>query len=103
MRLRIDHDLMFRIDRGHARIPLDDALIGRHLRALVVGAMALAQTACRAAAIRPMRGEPLAQLCASPCRRAIRAVVDGRRRGGVRRQHRDCHGVLVDVEAEIDD
>jgi len=33
----------------------------------------------------------------------IRILVDARRRGGVRREDRDGHRVLVDVEAEIDD
>ena len=70
VRLRIDNDLVFRIDRRDARVPLDHAFVRGHLRALVVRAIALAQTARRATAIRRMRREPRAQLlciAGEPC------------------------------------
>ena len=62
MRLRVDNDLVFGIHRRHARVTVDDTLIGRHLRALVVRAMAFAEPASRATAMQMMRREPLAQL-----------------------------------------
>ena len=62
MRLRDDDDLMFRIDGLYARVALDDALVGRHFRALVVRAIAFTEPTRRATAILRMRREPLAQL-----------------------------------------
>ena len=62
MHSRLDNDLMRCIDGGDAGVALDDALVGRPLRALVFRAIALAQPAGRAAAIRQMRRELLAQL-----------------------------------------
>ena len=67
MRLRLDDDLMFRIDGGDTRVALDDAFVGRHLRALVVRAIAFAQAAGGAVPIRRMRREPLTQLLGILC------------------------------------
>ena len=50
MRLRLDDDLMFRIDGGDAGVALDDALRGRHLRALTVRLIVLTQSAGRTTA-----------------------------------------------------
>ena len=59
MCLCVNDDLMFRIHGGDAGIALDDAFVGRHLRALVVRAIAFAQAAGGAVPIRRMRREPL--------------------------------------------
>lgn len=42
VRLGADDDLMLAIDRRHPGVALDDAFAGGHLRAVVVGAIALA-------------------------------------------------------------
>ena len=52
MRLRVNNDLVFRIHRSHARVALDDARIRRHLRAVVIRAVAFPQPTRRAIAIR---------------------------------------------------
>ena len=62
MRLRVDDELVFGIDRRHAGVALDDTLIGRHLRTIVVRVMAFAEPAGRATAILRMRREPRPQL-----------------------------------------
>ena len=49
MGLGLDDDLVLAIHRRHAGVALDDALARRHLRALVIGAVALAHRARRPA------------------------------------------------------
>ena len=60
MRLRVDDALVCSLHRRHARVTVDDTLVRGNLRTLVVGAMAFAEPAGRAVAIRRMCGEPLA-------------------------------------------
>jgi len=50
------------VDRSDPGVALDDPLPGGHLRALVVGAIALAHPAGRPAPILGMRGQPIPQL-----------------------------------------
>ena len=66
MRLRLHDDLMPGIDRGHPGVALDHALVGGHLRALVVGAIALPDPARRSAPVRGVGCEPAAQLRGIP-------------------------------------
>jgi hypothetical protein len=62
MRLRIDDDLMRRIDRRHTRIPLDHPFTLRHFRTVVVRAIALALGPFGPATLVGMRGQPRTHL-----------------------------------------
>ena len=72
MRLRVDDDLMRRIDGDHTRVAVAHPFVRRHLRAVVVRTMARAQTASRAAAVGRMREQPLSKLLRIRVYRATR-------------------------------
>ena len=61
--LGLDDDLMLAVNRRHAGIALDDTFAGRHLGALVVSAMALADRTFHPTSILWMLGQPTANLC----------------------------------------
>ena len=61
-RLGLHDDLVRRVNGRHAGKALEDALPGRHLRALVVREVALPYAARGTLPIGGMRGEPLTQL-----------------------------------------
>ena len=63
MGLGLDDDLMLAVNRRHAGIALDDTFAGRHLGALVVSAMALADRTFHPTSILWMLGQPTANLC----------------------------------------
>lgn len=62
VRLRVDDDLMPRVDRRHSSITLHYAAPGGHLRAVIVRAIALPHRPLGPAAVVGMRGEPRPQL-----------------------------------------
>lgn len=63
MGLGFHNDLMPVINSGHATVALDHPLVGGHLGTLIVGAVALADTALAPFAILRMGSEPLTYFC----------------------------------------
>ena len=57
-----DDNLMFGIDSGDAGIALNDAFVGRHLGAVIVGAIALDGFPTGAESVVGVCSQPLAQL-----------------------------------------
>ena len=62
MRLRLDDDLMRAVDGRDARVALEHAFARRHLGAVIVGPIALAERALRPAAIGRVGRQPGADL-----------------------------------------